>query len=101
MVKIPRQMLTLPLAEYKERALEMQQEGFAAGKWQQPAMTDAQLFRTLSDLRGPEAITSAMSDDDLAGLLDALYRNLDTPAPEPSAIFWYEIGVEESLRRTQ
>ncbi|WP_258061803.1 hypothetical protein [Arthrobacter sp. ZGTC412] len=89
----------MPLAKYNEHALETQQEGFAAGKWQQLAMTDAQLLRILNDPRGPEAITSGMLDGELAGLLDALYRNLDTPAPDPSAIFWYEIGVEESRRR--
>lgn len=79
----------------------MQQEGAAARKWkwQQPAMTDAQLLRILSDPRGPELAMAGMSDDDLAGLLDALYRNLDTYAPEPSAIIWYETGVKESLRR--
>lgn len=62
-------------------------------------MTDTQLFRILGDPRGPEAATAGMSDDDLAGLLDALYQNLDTSAPEPSAIYWYEIAVEESSRR--
>lgn len=62
-------------------------------------MTDAQLLRILGDPRGPEMVTATMSDEDLAGLLDALYRNLDTLTPEPSAIFWYETGVEESRRR--
>lgn len=90
----------MPLAVYKEPALETQHDGFAAAKWQQPAVKDAQLFRILSDPRVPAAITSGMSDDESAGLLDALYRNLATPAPEPSAIFWYEIAVEDSVRRS-
>lgn len=77
----------------------MQQEGVAAGKWEQPAMTNDQLLRVLSDVRGPEVVIAGMSDEELAGLLDALYRNLDTFAPEPSAIFWYETGAEESRRR--
>jgi hypothetical protein len=64
-------------------------------------MTEPQLFRVINDPRGPEAIISGLSDEELAGLLDALYRNLDTLRPEPCAIFWYEIGVEESLRRAQ
>jgi hypothetical protein len=62
-------------------------------------MTDPRLFRIISDPRGPEVTTSSLSDEELAGLLDALYRNLDTPSPEPCATFWYEAGVEESLRR--
>ena len=75
------------------------QEDRGPGQWHWPAMTDKQLFRIVSDPGGPEAITSSLSDEELARLLDALYRNLDTPSPEPGAIFWYEIGVEESLRR--
>lgn len=62
-------------------------------------MTDPHLGRIIKDSTGPEVVTSAMSDEQLAGLLDALFRDLDTPAPEPSAIVRYEIGVEESNRR--
>ncbi|MCQ6269404.1 hypothetical protein M8J71_02700 [Pseudarthrobacter sp. R1] len=53
------------------------------------------------DLRpeGAGRVTSSLSDEELAQLLDSLYRNLDTPAPDPRAILWYEIGVEESHRR--
>ncbi|MDQ0672759.1 hypothetical protein QFZ36_000320 [Pseudarthrobacter siccitolerans] len=64
-------------------------------------MTDSRLFRVINDPRGPEAIISGLSNEELAGLLDALYRNLDTPVPEPCAIFWYETGVEESRRRAR
>jgi hypothetical protein len=63
-------------------------------------MTDPELFTIISDPRGPEVTTSSLSDVELARLLDALYRNLDTSRPEPCAIFWYETGVEESLRRS-
>ncbi len=41
----------------------------------------------------------ALSNEELARLLDALYRNLDTPVPELGAVFWYEVCLEESLRR--
>ena len=57
------------------------------------------LSRLIHDLRGPEAAISGMSDQELAGLLDALYRNLDTPCPELDAAAWYDVAVEESLRR--
>jgi hypothetical protein len=63
-------------------------------------MTEPQLFSIINDPRGPEAITSGLSDEELAGLLDALYRNLDTFSPEPGATFWYDRGVEESFRRS-
>jgi hypothetical protein len=62
-------------------------------------MPDPELFRMIRDPRGPETTISSLSDVELARLLDALYRNLDTPRPEPTAIFWYDIGVGESLRR--
>jgi hypothetical protein len=42
----------------------------------------------MNDPRGPEVITAGLSDEELATLLDALYRNLDTLRPEPCAIFW-------------
>lgn len=75
--------------------------GHPRHNWKTPMRPTAPptLLRILSGPRGPEAAMSSMADDELARLLDALFRNLDTPAPEPSAIFWYEIGVEESLRR--
>lgn len=64
-------------------------------------MTDPQLFSIISDPRGPETTISSLSDDELAELLDTLYQNLDTPAPEPGAIYWYHTGVEESLHRAR
>jgi hypothetical protein len=62
-------------------------------------MTGPELLMILSDPRGPEMTVSSLSDIELTRLLDALYQNLDTSKPEPSTILWYEIGVEESLRR--
>ncbi|MEW1943671.1 hypothetical protein AB0299_21785 [Pseudarthrobacter sp. NPDC080037] len=62
-------------------------------------MTERELFTILSDSRGPEMILSSLTIEKLSELLDALYRNLDTPMPVPDAIFWYEMGVEESHRR--
>ncbi|MFF1252770.1 hypothetical protein ACFVYC_09805 [Pseudarthrobacter sp. NPDC058329] len=68
-------------------------------KAEQPLMPDPELFRIIRDPRGPETTISSLSDLELARLLDALYQNLDTPRPEPTAIFWYETGVGESLSR--
>ncbi len=70
-------------------------------QWIQGLMGDPELPRIIGDPRGPEVVTSGLSDEDLARLLDALYRNLDSPAPEPGALFWYEAGLEESLRRAR
>jgi hypothetical protein len=62
-------------------------------------MTYTQLLRVLGDSMGPAVVISGLSDVELARLLDSLYRNLDTREPESDAIFWYEVGVEESRRR--
>lgn len=62
-------------------------------------MTERELFTVLNDPRGPEVILSILPSEELTSLLDALFRNLDTPMPEPEAIFWYRMGVEESRRR--
>ncbi|WP_245531463.1 hypothetical protein [Arthrobacter globiformis] len=61
--------------------------------------TNTQLLRIMGDSRGPAVVAAGLSDQELARLLDGLYRNLDTRAPEPDAILWYEICVEESRRR--
>lgn len=44
-------------------------------------------------------ITSSVPGEELDRLLHGLYWNLHCPVPEPSVVFWYEIGVEEGLRR--
>lgn len=58
------------------------------------------LSRLIEDPRGPEAVTSTLSDADLADLLDRVYRHLDTPHPHPFAGYWYDVAVKESYRRT-
>jgi hypothetical protein len=55
-------------------------------------------FSILSNARRPEKTICTLPDIELNRLLDALYQNLDTSNPEPSPIFWYEKGVEGSLR---
>jgi hypothetical protein len=64
----------------------------------QPA-SDPQLHRFIDDPRGSDAVISSLSNEGLARLLDALYRNLDTAVPEIGPVFWYEACLEESLRR--
>ncbi|HEY8699432.1 MAG TPA: hypothetical protein VIM08_00510 [Arthrobacter sp.] len=63
-------------------------------------MKSSQLSRLISDPRGPEEVLPSLPPDELANLLDALYQNLDTPAPEFGAQVWYELAVEESARRS-
>jgi hypothetical protein len=91
----------LRLAGYKGFARGAHKKGSAAAKPEPQEMTEAQLLGVISDPKGRDLVISGLSDEVLALLLDALYRNLDTPCPEPSAIFWYETGVEESLRRAR
>jgi hypothetical protein len=71
----------------------------AGGKSEDVEVTEREMLRIINDARGPEITIASLSDSELTGLLDALYRHLDTSLPEPGAIFWYEIGVEESVRR--
>ncbi|MCU1516741.1 MAG: hypothetical protein JWQ75_1462 [Pseudarthrobacter sp.] len=63
-------------------------------------MNGSQLSRFINDPRGPEDVLPTLSADELANLLDALFRNLDTPTPEFGAQVWYELAVEESGRRS-
>lgn len=62
-------------------------------------MDEAELFLIMHDPRGPEVTTSKLPNRDLQRLLDALFQNLDTRTPEPSAVFWYEAAARESRRR--
>jgi hypothetical protein len=64
-----------------------------------PPASDSQLQRIIKDPRGLDAVTASLSNEELARLLDALYRSLDTPVPELGAVIWYEACLEESLRR--
>ncbi len=63
-------------------------------------MNHSQLSQVLNDPRGPEEVLPLLAAEELANLLDALYQNLDTPAPDLGAQVWYELAVEESARRT-
>lgn len=63
-------------------------------------MNHSKLSHVINDPRGPEEILPALPMEELANLLDALYQNLDTPAPDLGAQVWYELAVEESARRT-
>ncbi|MBX7443961.1 MULTISPECIES: hypothetical protein [unclassified Arthrobacter] len=63
-------------------------------------MNGSKLSQYLTDPRGPEEVLPTLSAGELAELLDALYQNLDTPEPEFGADVWYEMGVEESNRRS-
>ncbi|MBT2567896.1 hypothetical protein J7I84_15595 [Arthrobacter sp. ISL-85] len=63
-------------------------------------MNHSKLVHYLSDPRGPEEVLPALTAGELVELLDALYQNLDTPEPEFDAQVWYEMGVEESCRRS-
>ena len=63
-------------------------------------MNHSKLAQVLNDPRGPEEVLPLLAAEELANLLDALYQNLDTPAPDLGAQVWYEFAVEESVRRT-
>jgi hypothetical protein len=63
-------------------------------------MNHSKLSQLINDPRGPEEVLPTLPAEELANLLDALYQNLDTPAPALGAQVWYELAVEESARRT-
>ncbi|GAC1372202.1 MAG: hypothetical protein NVSMB43_08680 [Pseudarthrobacter sp.] len=63
-------------------------------------MNHSKMCQVISDPRGPEEVLPTLAAEELADLLDALYQNLDTPAPDLGAQVWYEFAVEESTRRT-
>jgi hypothetical protein len=63
------------------------------------AVNATQVARIINDPRGPEEVIPNLSPADLARLVDAPYRNLDTPSPELGADLWYQLCVEESDRR--
>ena len=87
----------LAVGQILAHTLEGQQESLGSGRWRQPATRDAQFLRIFSDPRGLEVAMDSMADDDLAAVLNALYRNLDTYAPELYAILGHEKGAEFSL----
>ena len=63
-------------------------------------MNSSQLSHFINDPRGPEEVLPTLPAEELANLLDALYQNLDTPTPDFGAQVWYELAVEESVRRS-
>jgi hypothetical protein len=63
-------------------------------------MNSSRFLHYINDPRGPEEVLPTLPAEELAKLLDALFQNLDTPEPEFGAQAWYEMAVEESLRRT-
>ena len=63
-------------------------------------MNSSRLLHYINDPRGPEEVLPTLAAEELAKLLDALFQNLDTPEPEYGAQVWYEMAVEESLRRS-
>jgi hypothetical protein len=60
----------------------------------------SKVFQLMNDPRDPEVILSSLSAQELSSLTDALYRNLDTPSPVPGTETWYELAIEEGIRRT-
>lgn len=63
-------------------------------------MTPLQLSDLLNDSRGPGMVLPTLTAPELKKLIDALYRNLDTPSPALEAETWYELAVKEDLRRS-
>jgi hypothetical protein len=63
-------------------------------------MTPLQLAHLINDPREPQMVLPALTAQELSNLIDALYRSLDTPSPVLEAETWYELAVEEDLRRS-
>lgn len=63
-------------------------------------LSTLKLPRILNDPRGPEAILPTLTAQELTHLIDALFRNLDTRSPEFDAETWYELAVQEEVRRS-
>lgn len=62
-------------------------------------MNRPQLVHYINDSRDPGIVLSEATVRELEQLVDALYRNLDTPEPEFGAQVWYELASEELERR--
>ncbi|GGI02102.1 hypothetical protein ACFFGR_23005 [Arthrobacter liuii] len=63
-------------------------------------MNHPKLLHYIAGPLGPEDVLPTLTNGELVELLDALYQNLDTPEPEFGAQVWYDMGVEESSRRS-
>jgi hypothetical protein len=64
-------------------------------------MNRSQLAQFMKHAPDPEATLMAASTDELAIIVDALYRNLDTPTPVFGAQDWYDLATEELARRSE
>jgi hypothetical protein len=63
-------------------------------------MNRPQLVHYINDSRDPSVVLAEATVQELEQLVDALYRNLDTPEPEFGAQVWYELASEELERRS-
>ena len=63
-------------------------------------MNRSQLAHFMNHSGDPEETLSAASTEELCIIVDALYRNLDTPKPVLGAQDWYDLAVEELGRRS-
>jgi hypothetical protein len=63
-------------------------------------MNRSQLSHFMRHSTDPETTLTAATTDELGMLVDALYRNLDTPTPVYGAQDWYDLATEELARRS-
>ena len=63
-------------------------------------MNRSQLAHFMKLSPDPEVTLTTASTDELGIIVDALYRNLDTPKPVFGAQDWYDLATEELARRT-
>ena len=63
-------------------------------------MNRSQLAHFMNHSTDPETTLMAATTDELGLLVDALYRNLDTPTPVYGAQDWYDLATEELARRS-
>jgi hypothetical protein len=63
-------------------------------------MNRSQLAHFMKQSGDPEETLTAATTDELGAIVDALYRNLDTPKPVFGAQDWYDLATEELARRS-
>jgi hypothetical protein len=63
-------------------------------------MNRSQLAHFMKHSTDPETTLGAASTDELGIIVDALYRNLDTPTPVFGAQDWYDLATEELEKRS-
>ena len=64
-------------------------------------MNRSQLAHFMKHSTDPEVTLISASTDELSIIVDALYRNLDTPTPVFGAQDWYDLATEELARRSE